>query len=81
MQDNEGRAVLILVLVEHTLGVGKAFGLSSQCSVLILVLVEHTLGVQDNENGCARFSVLILVLVEHTLGAFEVGWRDKFITS
>ena len=37
--------VLILVLVEHTLGVAFADMKGELCKVLILVLVEHTLGV------------------------------------
>ena len=36
--------VLILVLVEHTLGVGNLLGSIRYRDVLILVLVEHTLG-------------------------------------
>ena len=40
--------VLILVLVEHTLGVGKSMPNVQGDSVLILVLVEHTLGVDKN---------------------------------
>ena len=36
--------VLILVLVEHTLGAEKTLGYVPQELVLILVLVEHTLG-------------------------------------
>ena len=61
--------VLILVLVEHTLG--------GQCTidevekwikVLILVLVEHTLGAVTKGRITVTGTVLILVLVEHTLG-------------
>ena len=37
--------VLILVLVEHTLGEEIAHQQNAQPTVLILVLVEHTLGV------------------------------------
>ena len=36
--------VLILVLVEHTLGAWSAEALNRRNDVLILVLVEHTLG-------------------------------------
>ena len=39
-----GYRVLILVLVEHTLGVYEKDKLDAYFSVLILVLVEHTLG-------------------------------------
>ena len=39
-----GRAVLILVLVEHTLGGFCVGAINSFVLVLILVLVEHTLG-------------------------------------
>ena len=38
--------VLILVLVEHTLGVLDTHVIEEGTIVLILVLVEHTLGVQ-----------------------------------
>ena len=38
------QVVLILVLVEHTLGVKTLMSSHEQTSVLILVLVEHTLG-------------------------------------
>ena len=38
--------VLILVLVEHTLGAWSAEALNRRNDVLILVLVEHTLGEQ-----------------------------------
>ena len=37
--------VLILVLVEHTLGDGRESCWNGEQPVLILVLVEHTLGV------------------------------------
>ena len=36
--------VLILVLVDHTLGAKKQFVFNLQDNVLILVLVDHTLG-------------------------------------
>ena len=41
--------VLILVLVEHTLGVAEDFIFVSTVAVLILVLVEHTLGVHISQ--------------------------------
>ena len=38
--------VLILVLVEHTLGAERIFCSYHKADVLILVLVEHTLGAK-----------------------------------
>ena len=65
----KAKRVLILVLVEHTLG-GTACVLSHETLlVLILVLVEHTLGAVPHHWGPDLGKVLILVLVEHTLGA------------
>ena len=44
------KPVLILVLVEHTLGVdGDVIIMPASLEVLILVLVEHTLGVSKQE--------------------------------
>ena len=60
--------VLILVLVEHTLGDELNFGRLSTSPVLILVLVEHTLGAHALHILVWWQRVLILVLVEHTLG-------------
>ena len=60
--------VLILVLVEHTLGAARLCRFLFSLFVLILVLVEHTLGVGGRALCQAGISVLILVLVEHTLG-------------
>ncbi len=61
--------VLILVLVEHTLGVVLVVLVLAGVTVLILVLVEHTLGGYIREAGRTGYpEVLILVLVEHTLG-------------
>ena len=64
------RSVLILVLVEHTLG-GPAIYVNLLPAVLILVLVEHTLGVAAALATIAAANVLILVLVEHTLGGVQ----------
>ena len=48
--------VLILVLVEHTLGVGALKNIGTLYFVLILVLVEHTLGVRclHHHPACLR---------------------------
>ena len=62
------RAVLILVLVEHTLGDPQFNPMANPKLVLILVLVEHTLGVPKFSFSLSYEVVLILVLVEHTLG-------------
>ena len=66
--------VLILVLMEHTLGdmIGerntiKVFG------VLILVLMEHTLGGSLGSSLHRALCVLILVLMEHTLGVYTTN--------
>ena len=59
--------VLILVLVEHTLGDTASCQQAVFRGVLILVLVEHTLGVATGY-FTIEIKVLILVLVEHTLG-------------
>ena len=61
--------VLILVLVEHTLGEREFIHYAERKFVLILVLVEHTLGGPSQKRASTRITVLILVLVEHTLGA------------
>ena len=60
--------VLILVLVEHTLGVSRSTLHGCRLKVLILVLVEHTLGGLFRAQRYTAADVLILVLVEHTLG-------------
>ena len=60
--------VLILVLVEHTLGEPFLTLVALPLRVLILVLVEHTLGEIDGHTIVHYNFVLILVLVEHTLG-------------
>ena len=69
--------VLILVLVEHTLGVFEISGVVILNDVLILVLVEHTLGVQGMSAERLKNMVLILVLVEHTLGDTGKSWVLK----
>ena len=63
--------VLILVLVEHALGVMIMNRDGTPMPVLILVLVEHALG--DTNSWTIEFVpvVLILVLVEHALGVLE----------
>ena len=60
--------VLILVLVEHTLGGATRLPVNKPFFVLILVLVEHTLGGGLTVMLVSTRNVLILVLVEHTLG-------------
>ena len=50
-------AVLILVLVEHTLGEVKKNSFFSKREVLILVLVEHTLGVVQDRK--ARYLICL----------------------
>ena len=52
MSKKEFLEVLILVLVEHTLGVTKQEFMAAKAAVLILVLVEHTLGVQAERLTC-----------------------------
>ena len=67
------RVVLILVLVDHTLGVtDKEYKEIMALIVLILVLVDHTLGESHGFFNLVIMwlEVLILVLVDHTLGAF-----------
>ena len=49
--------VLILVLVEHTLGVLSQMHYVALVDVLILVLVEHTLGVIKNVGEATRVSL------------------------
>ena len=65
-------AVLILVLVEHTLGDRIDSLNKGEERVLILVLVEHTLGAVWTAHVHRTIPVLILVLVEHTLGGRPV---------
>ena len=67
--------VLILVLVEHTLGGFNKLPKKKHDGVLILVLVEHTLGGATRLPVNKPFFVLILVLVEHTLGGFHANSR------
>ena len=61
-------AVLILVLMEDTLGVHWPDTQGSSQWVLILVLMEDTLGVNQYRGLWKSFTVLILVLMEDTLG-------------
>ncbi len=74
-------AVLILVLVEHTLGECSLWDLNRyQTEVLILVLVEHTLGAMRRVSWSRlRPQVLILVLVEHTLGAVKMNTQNGLV--
>ena len=55
--------VLILVLVEHTLGGSLKGTTIVEYCVLILVLVEHTLGEWELKHYQMANKVLILVLV------------------
>ena len=60
--------VLILVLMDNTLG-GVAFFSGRFCdSVLILVLMDNTLGDADIVFFTGGEDVLILVLMDNTLG-------------
>ena len=61
--------VLILVLVDHTLGEVRGCTNTASYTVLILVLVDHTLGAEAAGDKKITGFVLILVLVDHTLGA------------
>ena len=69
--------VLILVLMEHTLGVLHGTGLHT--GVLILVLMEHTLGVLHGTG--LHTGVLILVLMEHTLGEIMENLAENIVKS
>ena len=61
--------VLILVLMEDTLGVGiELEGQDRKPGVLILVLMEDTLGASWESEIRDLLKVLILVLMEDTLG-------------
>ena len=72
--------VLILIVMEHALGVfvtqtKKCHGCKT---VLILIVMEHALGVGDHffHTGADDF-VLILIVMEHALGAYaSAQWRD-----
>ena len=53
------KQVLILVLVDHTLGVvGNGTKLKFEFKVLILVLVDHTLGVTEERTSTIEFASL-----------------------
>ena len=73
--------VLILVLVEHTLGAQRNSRNGWTYDVLILVLVEHTLGVHGFGRCDLKLVVLILVLVEHTLGVHWPSVQVQHIQS
>ena len=60
--------VLILVLMEDTLGVSFFVPTGIFSHVLILVLMEDTLGEVKYTDNSNFFFVLILVLMEDTLG-------------
>ena len=71
--------VLILVLMEHTLG-GPDLGKSRRGNtVLILVLMEHTLGGNPCTLNDFAMVVLILVLMEHTLGVKYISELESAI--
>ena len=63
--------VLILVLMEDTLGVNILPKATYVSVVLILVLMEDTLGVTTIREHLSK-GVLILVLMEDTLGAIQI---------
>ena len=69
--------VLILVLVDHTLGEYIITIMIYGLTVLILVLVDHTLGVASTNATTTTNVVLILVLVDHTLGVTSIN--DKLL--
>ncbi len=60
--------VLILVLMEHGLGVVSLKTKKIMQKVLILVLMEHGLGATNQIYILENQLVLILVLMEHGLG-------------
>ena len=60
--------VLILIVVEHALGV-EEINVSDRFWVLILIVVEHALGVSRKAiQYASENDVLILIVVEHALG-------------
>ena len=68
-KQSDVRAVLILILMEDTLGVAKKFLSVDFSGVLILILMEDTLGVSVLVIMLfASVKVLILILMEDTLG-------------
>ena len=71
--------VLILVLVEHALGVLCLLASEDCLHVLILVLVEHALGDSSRAYSQRCCQVLILVLVEHALGVQLPTLRVKMV--
>ena len=66
---NDKKNVLILVLMEYSLGGDVRTGDTDALgNVLILVLMEYALGEEDKSTIDEILRVLILVLMEYALG-------------
>ena len=65
----EADTVLILIVMEHALGVlQKQFWSRWECQVLILIVMEHALGDLVGVEMAKTGEVLILIVMEHALG-------------